>query len=62
MLAEIVLTISLPPPKSDHQCSFHNFWSCILDNQRAMEPPQVPLEVSAAVMGKNDMNDIAPFF
>jgi len=41
------------------QHTVNNFWSCILDNQRAMQPGQPIIEVSAAFMGKNAADDIA---
>jgi len=33
--ATMVVTILLLPSKDDHQQSINNFWSCILDNQKA---------------------------
>lgn len=35
--AEVLVTISLQPPKNECQKSVNNFWSWMMDNQRAME-------------------------
>jgi hypothetical protein len=32
----MVVTISLPPQKHEHQRNINDFWSCIMDNLRAV--------------------------
>ena len=56
--AKILLTIPLPPPKIDRQRRVNIFWSCILDNLRAMEQRYPIINLSAAFTGKNAIDDI----
>jgi len=56
---KIVFTISLPPPQNLRQWSVHNCWSCILCNQRAIQPCQYISIVLATVLGKNAKDNIA---
>ena len=57
--AEILVTITLPTARNECQWSVNNFWSCILDNLRAMERRYPIINLSAALMGKNPSDDIA---
>ena len=57
--AKMPLTISLPPPKNERQRSVNDFWSCILNNPRAMERRYAIIHLSAASTGKNTTDDIA---
>jgi len=58
-MSNIVLPISLAPPKNVHQQSVNAFWSCNLENQWAMQLHQLRIIVLAAFMGKYAMDDIA---
>jgi len=57
--AKMIMTIMLQPPKSVHQWSVNDFWSCILDNPRAMECLYPIINLSAGFTGKNTSDDIA---
>jgi len=56
--AEMLVTISLLPPKNELPLSVNNSWSCILDNLRAMERRYPIINLLAAFTGKN-ADDIA---
>jgi hypothetical protein len=52
-------TISLPPPKNQHQQSINDYLSCIMDNSRA-EQRHIPIIIMvAAFLGNNGREDIA---
>jgi hypothetical protein len=45
--------ISVPPPKNEHQRSVNDCWSCILDNQWAVQMLYSITNIVAAIIGKN---------
>jgi len=55
----MLVTIQLPPPRNERQRSVNDFWSCILDNLRAMERRYPIFNLLAAFMGKNASDNIA---
>jgi len=55
----MLLTILLPPPKTECQLKVNNFWSSILDNLRATERRWRIINSSNTFMGKNATDDIA---
>jgi len=54
----MLLTISVPPLTDERQWSANDFWSCILDNRKAMERGYPILDSSATVMVKIGAYDI----
>jgi hypothetical protein len=59
LLAKRPTTISLPPPKNVGQWCVNNFWSCIIDNSRAVQRHTPIIIFLAAFLSKNASNDIA---
>ena len=55
--AKMLVRISLPPARSGRQRSINDFWSCILDNQRAVQQHSPITNVLATFIGKKVSKD-----
>ena len=55
----MVETTSLLRPKNERQWSINDFWLCITANARAVLRHQAIIELSAAFLGENGLENIA---
>jgi hypothetical protein len=54
----MLVTISLLPPKNEHQRTINDFWASILDYQTAMQWRGDKIQLLVAFMGKNARNNV----
>jgi len=58
----MLVTISLPPPRKECQSSVNDFWSCIINDSKALQWHTSIIAILATFIGKNASNNFATTF